>query len=100
MTIDPATGVVSVGATVPAGTYHVAVTATDATSGTALTGTINFDLTVTLKLTASTPVAGAKGTASTITTVNATGGTGATTYTLDTASALLSWLAIDAGLER
>ena len=94
MTIDPATGVVSVTGAVPAGTYHVRVTATDS-SATALTGTVNFDIVVALLTANTTPVNGANGTASTITTVSATGNTGAVAYTLDSSSGALSWLAIN-----
>ena len=96
LTIDPATGIVSINTLVPAGTYHVAVTATDSTSGTPLQGVINFDVVVALKLVDTAPQPGANGTSSTITTVTATGGTGALTYTLDSTSAALPWLAINA----
>ena len=46
ITIDPTTGIVSVDGTVATGTYHVTVTATDSTSGTPLTGSITFDITL------------------------------------------------------
>jgi uncharacterized protein (TIGR03437 family) len=95
LTVDTNTGVIGVSAFTPAGTYHVAVTATDSTSGTPLTGTINFDLVVALRVVRSTPATGANGTASDISTVTATGQTGTVSYALDSTSAALSWLSIN-----
>jgi len=95
LSIDPATGVISISSTIAAGRYQVTVTATDSSSP-ALTGTVNFDIVVALLVSNTTPVAGANGAGSNITTVSATGGTGAITYTLDTASAALSRLSINA----
>ena len=95
LTLDTSTGVLGVSAFTPGGTYHVAVTGTDTTDTTPLTGTINFDLAVALRVVVTTPATGANGTASTITTATATGNTGAITYTLDTTSAALSWLSIN-----
>lgn len=95
MSIDPATGVLSVSNSLPAGRYQVTITATDAAS-TPLTGRVTFDVVVGLLVTNTTPATAANGTPSTITTVSATGGTGAITYTLDSASAALSWLSINA----
>ena len=94
VTIDSASGAITVSSTVPGGTYHLTATAVDST-GTPLQGTITFDLIVALGVTNTTPVAGTSGTASTITTVTATGGTGVTTYALDATSAALSWLSIN-----
>jgi len=46
MTINSSTGVIGVTALTPAGTYHMTVQATDSMSGTPLTGTISFDITL------------------------------------------------------
>ncbi len=46
ITVDPNTGIVSVDATVAAGAYTVTVTATDSTTGTPLTGSITFTITL------------------------------------------------------
>jgi hypothetical protein len=46
ITLNTTTGVVSVAATSVAGTYTVTVTATDSTTGTALTGSITFTITL------------------------------------------------------
>ncbi len=94
--VDPNSGVLSSSTYTPAGVYHMAITATDSTADTPLTGAINFDLVVALKVSNTTPVNGANGTASTITTMSATGNTGTVTYALDTTSAALAWLAINA----
>lgn len=93
LTIDSATGVISVG-TIPAGTYHLTVTATDSAS-TPLTGTLTFDLVVALKLTNTTPTAVTATNAGAITTVSATGNTGTITYTLDATTAALGWVTIN-----
>ena len=95
MTVNASSGVVGTSAATPAGTYHVTITATDATVGTPLSGGITFDIAEALHVTATAPVAGAHGAASTISTVSATGNTGTVSYALDTASAALSWLSIN-----
>jgi hypothetical protein len=46
ITLNTTTGVVSVGASSVAGAYTVTVTATDSTTGTALTGSITFTITL------------------------------------------------------
>ena len=46
MTINPATGVIGITAATPAATYNITVTATDSTSGTPLTGTFSFTITL------------------------------------------------------
>lgn len=46
VTVDSATGIISVDATVGTGTYHITVTSTDSTTGTPLTGSITFDITL------------------------------------------------------
>lgn len=93
LTIDSATGVISVG-TIPAGTYHLTVTATDSAS-TPLTGTLTFDLVVALKLANTTPTAVTATNAGAITTVSATGNTGTITYSLDATTAALGWVTIN-----
>jgi hypothetical protein len=46
ITLNTTTGAVSVGASSVAGTYTVTVTATDSTTGTPLTGSITFSITL------------------------------------------------------
>ena len=95
MTINVSSGALSATAATPAGTYHVTITATDSTSGTALTGTANFDVVVALNVANTTPTAGTSSQVnSNLTTVSSTGNTGTVTYTLDSASAALGWLTI------
>jgi hypothetical protein len=98
MTINSSTGQIGVSALTPAGTYHVTVGATDSTAGSALTGSITFDIVVALHVTKNSTVAGANGVASTITTVSAAGNTGSVTYTLDAATLALpnGWVTINA----
>jgi hypothetical protein len=69
----------------PAGTYTVAVTATDSSS-TPLTGSVTSDVTIALLMSNSTITSQTHGTAGIITQVSAAGNTGAITWTLDTAS--------------
>jgi len=96
MTVNPATGVVGVSALTPAGTYHVTITATDSTSGTPLTGSATFDVVVALHVTNTTPTAGTNGQVNpNLATVSVTGNTGTVTYAFDTATAAITWLAID-----
>jgi uncharacterized protein (TIGR03437 family) len=97
MTINASTGIVGITALTPAGTYHVTVTSTDSTAGTPLTGTITFDIVVSLHLTKTSTVSGTHGVASTITTITAAGGTGTITYSLDAATLALpnGWVTID-----
>lgn len=97
ITINASTGVISLANNVAAGRYQISVTATDATSGTPLTGTVNFEINVALNVTRTNPVAGTAGSATaTVTTVSAAGGTGAITYALDSVSAARGWITIDA----
>lgn len=95
MLIDASTGVISMLASVPAGTYNVTVRATDSAS-TPLVGTATFAVVVGLNVTNSTPTAGTNGQVNaSLTTVTTTGQTGTVTYSLDTASAALGWLSIN-----
>ena len=92
MLVNASTGVISMLGSVPAGTYNVTVTATDA-AGTALTGTASFAITVHLNVTNATPTAGTNGQVNaSLTTVTATGQTGAVAYAL--ASGSPAWLAV------
>ncbi|HME09561.1 MAG TPA: hypothetical protein VKG25_21055 [Bryobacteraceae bacterium] len=88
-------GVISTPASLAAGTYEVTVTATDSTTGTALTNTIQFPLTVALALTSSNgeSVKGTAGQANTLTTIQATGQTGTVTYAL--LNKPQAWFSID-----
>jgi len=94
--VDPALGVVSTPALLPAGTYEVTVTATDSTPTTALTNTIQFPVAVALALTSSNG-SSVKGTASqantNLTTIQATGQTGTVTYAL--VNKPQTWFSID-----
>jgi hypothetical protein len=73
----------------------VTVGATDSSS-TPLTGSITFDVVEALLVSRTTPAAGNHGSASSITTVSAQGNTGTVTYSLDSATAALGWVTIDA----
>ena len=86
MTINSSTGVVGITAATPGGTYHVTVTATDSTSGTALTGSINFDIVIALNVTHGTITNPAPG-GGAVTTVSATGNTGTVSFSVDATSA-------------
>lgn len=96
LTIDPATGVLGYTGLTPAGTYHVTVLATDSTAVTPLTGTLTFDIVVALQISRTAPVSRANTVAGAISTVTATGNTGSITYTLDTTTAALGWVTINA----
>lgn len=93
--IDANTGVISISALTPAGTYHVTVTSTDSATSP-LTGTLTFDIVVALKMANTVPTAVTATNAGPITTVTATGNTGAVTYTLDATTAALTWVTINA----
>jgi hypothetical protein len=95
LTVDANTGVLGVSSVTPAGTYNVTVTGTDSTPTTPLTGSSTFSLGVALRVVVSTPATPTAGNAATITTATATGQTGTVAYSLDTASAALSWLSIN-----
>jgi uncharacterized protein (TIGR03437 family) len=93
MAVNTATGVVSTTVATPAGTYHVTVSAVDSTSGTPLTGSISFDVVVSLDVVAGTVTAGSHSASSTIEAApTTTGNTGTVTYTLDATTTGLSWV--------
>jgi uncharacterized protein (TIGR03437 family) len=93
MTVS-STGRVGISTLTPAGTYHVTVRATDS-AASPLTGTVNFDVVVNLRMANSAPATQSTGTGGILTTVSATGNTGTIVYTLDDPSLTLG-LAIDA----
>ena len=95
MTINASSGIIGVTALTPAGTYHVTVTATDATAGTPLTGTITFDIVVALRMARTVPVHGANGTASNISNVSTTGQTGTPTFAFDSNTTPPAWVLLD-----
>jgi uncharacterized protein (TIGR03437 family) len=77
---------INVGAATPAGTYTMAVQATDSAS-TPLTGTLNFTLTINMTSTHTGPVTVmAADTTTTITTLSGHGGSGTYHYTLDSSN--------------
>jgi hypothetical protein len=82
LTVNPSTGVVATTNLTPAGTYHVTVTATDSTAGTPLTGTITFDIVISLNLAHGALTNGDHTTTAAITTMTATGNNGAITWSL------------------
>ena len=92
MTIDPLTGVIGILATTPAGTYNVVVTATDATSGTPLTGTVSFAIVIALNISNTSPAAQTHGTTTALFTASATGATGTVTWSLTSAGTALGFV--------
>ena len=77
---------------VPAGTYHVTVTATDS-SGAPLTGAANFDIVVSLSMSHTVAVSQAAASGLTLTTVSAISGnaSGTIVYSIDATSAALNF---------
>ncbi|HTA45101.1 MAG TPA: putative Ig domain-containing protein [Bryobacteraceae bacterium] len=77
---------------VPAGTYHVNITATDS-GATPLTGSVNLDVVVSLGMSHTTPVTQTNNSGLVLTTVTATSGnpSGTIVYSIDAASAALNF---------
>ncbi|HEY3840442.1 MAG TPA: putative Ig domain-containing protein, partial [Bryobacteraceae bacterium] len=97
LTINPATGVIGVTSTTPAGNYVITVSAQDSTPGTPLLGSYSFTLNVTLNM----AVTGNGGTISEgsgggVVAVTATGGSGPYTYAMTSPSSLPANWAFDA----
>lgn len=80
MTINANTGVIGIASTTPAGNYTVAVTATDSTTPSALTGSTSFAINIALLMTPTASATPTNGTAGPVRTITATGGTGVITY--------------------
>ncbi len=95
LAINAFSGVISTTTLTPAGSYNLAVSALDSTTGTQLAGLALFTNVVNLDVVANGLTAGANGVASTIATIAATGNTGTVTYALDPTTAALSWVTFD-----
>ena len=93
LTITSPGGIVQAAVGTVGGTYTVAVTANDSTSGTALVGIDSYPLTIALGLTHGSVTNGTHGSASAITTFATTGMTGTPTFALSNAAP--SWITID-----